>query len=154
MQSENISTLIYVECDKIYQSKVCVQEFWYIVSGLDIQLEKSEYYSPVCKKIGCRWRNTTSHKQFFSSNRYEPMAQWLAIGRLIAESLATWVQILKSAKTKPSAGPQPFFVALSPSVHCQLRFLCCCTLYNFFLGFRQWRSRADSLRVVNPSDFH
>ena len=46
VQSENISTFIYVECDKIYQSTVCVQEFWYIVSGLDIQLEKSEYYSP------------------------------------------------------------------------------------------------------------
>ena len=59
MQSENISTPIYVECDKMYRSKVCVQEFSYFVSGLDIQLEKSEYYSPVRKKIGCRWRNTS-----------------------------------------------------------------------------------------------
>ena len=53
MQSENISTPIYVECDKMYRSKVCVQEFSYFVSGLDIQLEKSEYYSPVRKKIRC-----------------------------------------------------------------------------------------------------
>ena len=37
MQSEKISTPIYVECDKMYRSKVCLQEFWYIVSGLDIQ---------------------------------------------------------------------------------------------------------------------
>ena len=35
-----------------YRSKVCVQEFSYIMSGLDIQLsEKSEYDSPVRKKL-------------------------------------------------------------------------------------------------------
>ena len=61
VQSENISTPIYVECNKMYRSKVCVQEFSYFVSGLDIQLEQSENDSPVRKKIGCRWRNTTSH---------------------------------------------------------------------------------------------
>ena len=43
VRSENISTPIYVKCDKMYRSKVCVQEFSYFVSGLDIQLEKSEY---------------------------------------------------------------------------------------------------------------
>ena len=31
--SENTSTPSYVECNKIYQSKVCVQEFWYCVPG-------------------------------------------------------------------------------------------------------------------------
>ena len=46
MQSEDISTQIYVECDKMYRSKVCVQEFSYIVSGLDIQVKKSKYNSP------------------------------------------------------------------------------------------------------------
>ena len=51
MQSEDISTPIYVECNKMYWSKICVQEFSYIVSGLDIQLEKSVQQS--CKqKIG------------------------------------------------------------------------------------------------------
>ena len=39
VQSEIISTPTYVECDKMYWSKVCVQE--YFLSGLDIQLEKS-----------------------------------------------------------------------------------------------------------------
>ena len=63
----------------MYRSKVCVQEFSYFVSGLDIQLEKSEYYSPVRKKIGCRWQNTTSLIQFYSGNWYEPMAQWLLL---------------------------------------------------------------------------
>ena len=63
VRSEDISTPIYVECDKMYRSKV--QGFWYYVSGLDIQLEKSEYDSPLRKKIGCRWQNTTSHVLFF-----------------------------------------------------------------------------------------
>ena len=39
MRSENISTPIYVEYDKMYRSKVCFQEFSYFVPGLDIQLE-------------------------------------------------------------------------------------------------------------------
>ena len=38
MQSEIISTPIYVECYQGYQSKICIQEFWYFVSGLDTQL--------------------------------------------------------------------------------------------------------------------
>ena len=41
VQSENILTPIYVECYKMYQSKVCVQEFWYCLGGLDIQPELS-----------------------------------------------------------------------------------------------------------------
>ena len=67
VQSENITTPIYAECDKMYRlkSKVCVQEFSYFVSGLDIQLEQSENDSPVRKKMGCMWRNTTSHTPFF-----------------------------------------------------------------------------------------
>ena len=35
---ENISTQIYVECDKIYQSKDCVQEFWYLGVALIFNL--------------------------------------------------------------------------------------------------------------------
>ena len=65
MQSENISIPMYVECDKMYQSKVCVPEFSYFVSGLDIQLEKSEYDSPVPKKIG--WRSVF-FKQWIRTN--------------------------------------------------------------------------------------
>ena len=36
LKSEFFSTPIYVECYKIYWSNVCVQEFWYILSALDI----------------------------------------------------------------------------------------------------------------------
>ena len=31
-------------CNKMYQSKVCVQEFWYFVSGLDIQVALYIFY--------------------------------------------------------------------------------------------------------------
>ena len=53
--SENISTPIHVQCDKMYQSKVCVQEFWYFVSGLDIRPEQSKNDNPAPKKLvqGC-----------------------------------------------------------------------------------------------------
>ena len=40
--SENISTPIYVECYYMYQSTVRVQEFWYFMSGVEIQLEQSK----------------------------------------------------------------------------------------------------------------
>ena len=33
--NENISTPIDVEYEKVNQSKLCVAEFWYLVSGLD-----------------------------------------------------------------------------------------------------------------------
>ena len=75
--SENISTPIYVECHKMYQPKVCVQEFSYFMSGLDNQFEQSVDDSPVCKKIGCRWLNMTSSVQLFLGNWYEAMAYWL-----------------------------------------------------------------------------
>ena len=59
------------------------------------------------------------------------------VGRLGFDSW--WVLICYAA-------PRPLCVPLSPSVHWHVRFLYCCTLYNFFfLGFRQWRSRAVNL---------
>ena len=53
VQSEIISTPIYDECNKMYRSKVCFQQFWYIVSGLDVQFEQSDNDNPVGKKNGC-----------------------------------------------------------------------------------------------------
>ena len=45
----------------MYRSMVCVQEFWFCVSDLDIQLEQSENDSPAREKSGSRLRETTSH---------------------------------------------------------------------------------------------
>ena len=120
-------------------AKVCIQEFSYFVSGLDIQLEKSEYDSPVRKKISCRWRNTTSHIPVFSSYRYESKAEWL---RLVADMGSIpdvcWndLQLLGHFAwhwARQCTDTRAFYIAALSII--------------FFLGFRQWRSRAD--RVVN-----
>ena len=82
----------------------------------------------------------------FFSNWYKPMAQWL---RWVAVSLAPWVLFLISAEMLCSAsailrGTE----SVSAMTLALFILLQCCTLYNFFfLGFRQWLSRAD--RVVN-----
>ena len=56
MLNENISTPIHVKCNKLYQSKVCVQEFRYCVPGLDIKPELSEIDNSAHKKAvaGCK----------------------------------------------------------------------------------------------------
>ena len=55
-----------------------------------------------------------------------------------------------------NSAPQPFCVALSPSVHWHSRFLYCCAIYDlYFLRFRQWRrlwrSRADRGENLNTT---
>ena len=61
--------------------KVCCQEFWYILSGLDIQLEQLsaikdlENYNPVCKRIGSGLQNVMSHIiLFLLIDRYKSRA--------------------------------------------------------------------------------
>ena len=51
MQRENIPNPIYVQCDNMYDFKVCSQKFGDILSGLDIQLKQSENEDPACKKL-------------------------------------------------------------------------------------------------------
>ena len=119
------------------RSRILVYSVWPWYSTLTIQEQQS-----YMQKIGCRLRNTTSHTPFFSVKWYEPRAKWTVFKVSHRES-CDMGRVLK-----PSAAPQPFCVALSPSVHWHTHFLYCCALYNlFFLGFRQWGSRAD--RVVN-----
>ena len=45
-----VSTPIVVECYKMYQSYVCVQEFWYCLPSLDIQPEQFEIDNSAPKK--------------------------------------------------------------------------------------------------------
>ena len=133
VQSENISTPIYVECDKIYRSKVCVQEFLYIVSGLDIQFEKSEYDSPVCQKNRLQVaKYDESYTVFFET--------LIRINGSVVKtgcSESDWVgrsRFDSSWVLKRSAAPGPFCV-LSPSVHWHALFLYCCALYNSFFNW-------------------
>ena len=60
-----------------------------------------------------------------------------------------WVWFSSCVDTfcSPSAMPWWFCVALSPSVHWHTRFYIAALSIIFFVGFLQWRSRAD--RVVN-----
>ena len=53
------------------------QEFWYIVSGLDIQPEQSKNDKSCTQKIRSKLRNTMTHTSFFSVGWYSTMAQWL-----------------------------------------------------------------------------
>ena len=61
----NISSPIYLE---FYEMCQCIQEFWYIMSGLDIQPDQSENENPARKKSDSRLRETTIHVPFFSPN--------------------------------------------------------------------------------------
>ena len=120
------------------RSRILVFRVWPWYSTWKIRVRQS-----CTKKLGCRWRNTTSYIPFFSSNGYEPMDKWL---RLVAESQSTWVWFLMSAETLCSAsailrGTEPV------SAPTRALFILLHSLKKNSLGFRQWRSRAD--RVVN-----
>ena len=105
--SEIFSTPIYIKCNKMYRSKVCVQLFSYFVSGLDIQLEKSEYNSPICKKISFRWQNMKSHITFFLEQSI-----WNN-GSVVKTGCRVWLHGYDSLWVlKPSAASRPFCVAL------------------------------------------
>ena len=119
VQSKNISTPIsnVITC----QSKVCVQEFWYIASGLDINFNNPRTTILYAKKlvVGCEIRRVIHH--FFLWNDMnlglsEVLSEQCL--RWVTESLATWVQFPQARRRvlKPSAAPQPFCVALNPSV--------------------------------------
>ena len=49
----------------MYWEKVCCQEFWYILCGLDVELKQSENEDPAQKqKIGSRLWDSMTHIQF------------------------------------------------------------------------------------------
>ena len=106
--SENISNPIYVKCDKMYQPKVCVQEFWYFVPGLDIQHEQPENDNPACNKAvaGC-----ASNIKWFSLRTYSSI--------LVVKASCSEFSDMESIRAGcwTSLQPSPFcMVALSPSV--------------------------------------
>ena len=94
------STAIHDECDWMYQAKVCVQEFSYFVSGLDIQLQQFKNKSPVCKKYWLQVAKYNKSCTVFAGNWYKPMAYWL---RWVVESQATWIWFPMNFETLCSA---------------------------------------------------
>ena len=131
VQSEYISTPIYVECWKMYWSKVWVKKFSYFVSGLDIQLEQQSCLQKFVA-IGEIW--------LFIYSFFGKLIQ--AYGLVVKGELQTVGRLglwfLMSAETLCS--PPAFCMALSLPVHWHSRFY-------ILLRFCQWLSRAD--RVVN-----
>ena len=53
MQSENSSTLIYVQCRDMYWSKCCGQEFWCILSDLNILVKWKPRQFPYSSNFLC-----------------------------------------------------------------------------------------------------
>ena len=50
----------------MYRAKVCSQEFWSLLSGLDIQLEQSKNDNPAKNQFKvARYDNFTNHKNVF-----------------------------------------------------------------------------------------
>ena len=116
VQSENISTPIYVQCDKMYRSKVCDQEFWYFVSGLGIQVEQPENDNSAPKKIGSRLQDLTTDIRFLGISIW---TYGLVVQASPSES-GDMASNAYSAET-PDA-PLPFCVVPSLSLHWYTRF--------------------------------
>ena len=116
---------IYVECDKMYRSKVCVQEFSYSVSGLDVSIYLNNPRTTVLyvkNRLQVAKYNesyTVFFKQLIQNNGL--------VVKVSAVSLATWVRFLTSAETLCSAsailrGTEPVSV-LTRALFILLRFL-------------------------------
>ena len=143
--SENISTPIYVECHKMCQSKVWVQEFWYFVSGLDIQLEQSKSNNPICR--GC-WLQNTCHTLLFLDCRISA-----------DKNLCLVVKVSWKWSGEMGSNPTGCWNSLSPLGNFTRHWACQCTDTStfyiavlsiiFFLGFHHWQSRADLVVNLN-----
>ena len=66
--SENISTPIYVEGNKMYWSRFVFKNSWISCLALIFNLNNPRRTVLYAKKIGCTWRDTTSHILFFFTN--------------------------------------------------------------------------------------
>ena len=146
VQLENISTPIYVECYKMYRSKICIQEFWFIVSDVDIQPEQSQNDNPACKKKkavpGCEIDRVIYN--FFHSIA---TTLWLS-----GWGESKWVgrHVFDSRKIrKLSAVLRHFAWHWARQWIDTCAFILLCSLYFFFLGFLQWRSRAERVLTLN-----
>ena len=153
--TENISTSIHVECDKMYWSKVCVHRRsiilvlrawpWYSTRAiLDRQfcMQKKVVTVAGCKTLQVIWQVIYwFFQQTVTNQRLSGQGESQRVRQLGFN--CCWV-------LKFSAAPRPFCVALSLSVHWHVPFLFCCYHYDyFFLGFRQWQSRADRVLTLN-----
>ena len=146
---------IYVECDKMCGSKVWVQEFWYFVSGLDIQSELSKINNPARKKAiaGCETLQVIRWVIYCFSLRASGCRQTQTNGWVVKASHRKFGDFGfdSSMVLKLSAAPRPFCVAQSPSRQWHTRFLYCCALYNFSSSWISSVAILCLVRVAKPS---
>ena len=123
VRSENISTPIHVQCDKMYRSKVCVilvYRVWPWYSTWAIQERQ-----PCTQKIGSRLWETTIQLPFFPADRYKAMAYYQAqLLRLLTLSPATWIWFPQVFYLQPQA----FLHGTEPVSVLTLALLYCCSL--------------------------
>ena len=133
-----------------YWSRVWVQEFWYIFSGLDIQPEQSKNDNPARKKLvpsyGCEIQQVIFQEinlNLWLSGLEEK--QWLPVSR------ATWVQFLQGAENLCSSSAILRGTEADWAHQCTdtRAFILMHSLLFFFLGFRQWRSCAGKVLTLN-----
>ena len=128
----------------MYWSKVCTQEFWYIVSGLYIQLGQSENNNPAHTKNSHRLWNTQTNVPFFCE------LTWIH---------GSVVKVSHSESCVTGSIPPGKRNSLPPLSHFEWHwarqstdtsaFILLHSLHFFFHGFRQWRSRADRVLALN-----
>ena len=111
-QFQSMLNVIRSWCISLYQSKLCVQEFWYFVSGLDIQLEQSENDNSVCRAQGCRLQITSSNI---------PISDWLChwYEPVVKVTESKWVRCDSRRVLKLSAAPRPFAWHWAPARGCE-----------------------------------
>ena len=132
--SENNSTPLYVQCDIINQLKVCCQEFLYMLSGLDIQLEQSNNDNPSLQTKNC-FKVAICNKFFFNRSiqthylvvKAASCSEWHGFP-------AGWQWMLKLPAAILS-GTEPVSA--------------CYTLLIGFLGIRSWWSRPDRVSTLD-----
>ena len=98
-----ISCNFQSEFDKMYWSKVWVQEFWYIVPGLDIQSEQSENYNPVHKMWFQVARTNNSITVYF----LVLIQIYGSVVKASSSGLDSWWVLKASTASRPPRGTKP-----------------------------------------------
>ena len=107
------------------------------MSGLDIELEQSENENPARKKIALRLRDVTSYTSFFSLYRWSSRSE---SGDMCLILAGCWNSL-------QSLGHSAWHWARQCTD--TRAFILLHSLQFFFLGFRQWRARADRVVTLN-----
>ena len=91
------------ESDKMYWSKVWVQEFWYVGPGLDIQSEQSGNYNPVHKK----WFQVAITNNSITVYFLVLIQIYGSVVKASSSGLDSWWVLKASTASRPLRGTEP-----------------------------------------------